>query len=162
MAAAKKTVKAAKADVKQTAEVSEDAFAFADAARDQYDQFVRRMTDASEEFRAQAEDAAETMRASFETAQEKVRAFNVEMMETAREEMSEAVEFANELARAKTMADALEIQRGYWTKLFETRAAQMKRATEATAEATKQAFEPFSKAYAKPFSYASFFPFAAK
>ena len=64
MAAAKKTVKAAKAEVKQTADVTEDAFAFTDVARDQYDQFVRRMSDASEEFRAQAEDAAEAMRST--------------------------------------------------------------------------------------------------
>jgi hypothetical protein len=166
MAAAKKTVKTAKSAVKSTVDHVEDhsaeAFAFADTARDQYDAFVRRMSDASEEFRTKAEDATETMRATFDAAQEKVRAINTEMMEAAREEMTEAVEFANELARARSLGDAFEIQRNYWTKVFETRAAQMKRATEVSAEAAKEAFEPVAKMYAVPFSYGSFFPFAAK
>ena len=114
-AAPNRTAKAAE----EHAEASfSTANAFTDVAQQQYETVVKTFTESADEFRAKAEEAAESMREGFETARERFGAVNADMMTAAREEMTEAVEFANELARAKTLADAFEIQHAYWTKLF--------------------------------------------
>ena len=109
------------------------AGAWGETARETYETAFKSFSENAEKFRAEAEESFTTARAGFEAASERLRTVSADTLVHARTEMTQAVDFANELARAKSVADALEIQRGYWTKLFETRAAQMKRATEATA-----------------------------
>jgi hypothetical protein len=162
-----------KAAPRRTAKAAEDhaeasfstANVFTDAAQQQYESVVKSFTESADEFRTKAEEAAETMREGFETAQERFGAVNADMMNAAREEMTDAVEFATELARAKTVTDAFEIQRAYWTKLFDTRIERTRALTEATTTAARDSFEPFTKSMNSAFgstAFEKFFPFAAK
>lgn len=172
MAAAKKspTRRVAKEVEDAIENGAETAFAavnnWSDAARDQYETALKTFNDNAEKFRAEAEEAMAAARDSFDVANERIKTVNADLMTAAREEMSEAVEFANELARAKSVADAFEIQRDYFNKLFETRAARFRAMTEASADAARAAFEPMTKSYASAFSFApsfdKFFPFGGK
>jgi hypothetical protein len=143
-----------------------DPAAFADAARDQYETALKSFNDGAEKIRLQTEETMTTARESFETASERLRAVSVDAMTAAREEMTEAVDFANELAKAKSITDALEIQRDYWTRLFETRVERARAMHEASVEATRDAFEPFNRSFTTAFSFTpafdKFFPFGAK
>jgi hypothetical protein len=172
MAAAKKssTRRIAK-DVEETFENgAETAFAavnnWSDAARDQYESALKTFNENAEKFRADAEDAFAAARDGFEAANERIKTVNADLMTATREEISDAVEFANELARAKSVADAFEIQRDYFNKLLDTRAARFRSLTEASADAARAAFEPMTKSYSTAFSFApsfdKFFPFGGK
>lgn len=142
------------------------AGAFGDAARDQYETALKSFNENAEKFRAQTEESITAARQSFETASERFRAVGAEAISAARDEMSEAVDFANDLARARSIGDALEIQRGYWTKLFETRIERAKAMTEASVEATRDAFAPLNRSVASASAFApsfdKFFPFGSK
>lgn len=153
----------------KTAETTfEDATAFGwgDAAREQYETALKTFNDNAEKLRTQTEEALETARVGFDAANERMRVAGADAMTVAREEMTEAAEFMNDLARARTISDALAIQQGYWTKLFETRVERARAMTEASVEATREAFEPMTRNYASAFAFApsfeKFFPFSAK
>lgn len=139
---------------------------FAETARDQYETALKSFNDHAEKVRAQTEDQFAAAREGFETATEKFRTVSTDALAHAREEMTEAVDFANELARAKSVSDALEIQRNYWTNLFNTRVERARAFTEASVEASRSAFEPLNKSFttAAAFtpSFDKFFPFASK
>lgn len=143
----RKTVKAA--PKKASKNVAADAFAsfenMSNANRDQFETFVAAMTENADTMRDQAEEIFETCRDSLETAGEQMRTVNADLIEAAREETAEAVEFVTELARAKTVADALELQRDYWSKLFETRMKRARDLTQTSVEAARASFEPLSK-----------------
>ncbi len=172
MAAAKKTAtrrvaKTVEDTIENGAETSfAAANAFTDAARDQYESALRTFNDTAEKFRVDAEEAIAAAREGFDTANERMKAVNADVMTAAREEITEAVEFASELARAKSVGDAFEIQRSYYTKLFETRSERLRALTEASTDAARAAFEPMTKGYASAFSFApsfdKFFPFSSK
>jgi len=113
--------------------------------------------------RAQTEDMVKTVQSNFETANERLQSANADMMNAAREEMSEAMTFANDLAGAKTIADAMEIQRDYWTNLFETRMDRAREMTEVSVSTTREMFEPMSETLSNNFQSDAFeklFPFA--
>ena len=97
------------------------ADSFANAAREQMETLMGAFTGNTEEMREKAEAMNEEMRTRFEKTQQHVSDMNNELMEAARTEMNEAVQFANDMTQAKSVADALEIQRGYFMKLFQTR-----------------------------------------
>lgn len=143
-----------------------DVSAFADTARDQYETALKTFSDSAEKFRVQTEESLASTREGFEAASERMRAMGADALTHAREEMTEAVDFANELVRAKSVNDAFELQRAYWTKLFETRVERARAYTEASVEASRSAFEPLNKSFASAFSLApsfdKFFPFASK
>ncbi|NWG93463.1 MAG: phasin family protein [Parvularculaceae bacterium] len=142
------------------------AGAFGEAARDQYDAALKTFSDAAEKIRTQTEENFASARKGFDAASERMRAVSADALAAAREEMTGAVDFASELARAKTIGDALEIQRGYFTKLFDARVERARAMTEASVEAMRDAVEPFGKSYASVFAIApafdKFFPFASK
>lgn len=171
MAAARKTTarKTAKTETNATEAKTNDAFVsfenISNATRDQFETFVAAITENSDTLRDQAEEILETCRGSFETANEQFRTAGADLMNAAREEAAEAVEFVNELARARTVADALELQRDYWTKLFETRVARARDLTQASFDAARASFEPLTKsmtAFPAAPAFEKFFPFAAK
>ncbi len=168
MAARKEAPKGAKT----TEHTMEDFAAFADvgafgeAAREHYETALKAFNENAETIRIQTEETLAAARAGFDAANERLRAVNADAMSAARDEMTEAVDFANELAKARSIGDALEIQRGYWTKLFETRVERARAMTQASVAATRDAFEPFNRSYASAFSFApsfdKFFPFGSK
>lgn len=170
MAAARKTAarKTAKTETKVVDAKANDAFAsfenISNATRDQFETFVAAFAENSDALRGQAEELIETCRGGFETANEQIRSASADLMNAAREETAEAVEFVNELARARTVADALELQRDYWTNLFETRVARARDLAQASFDAARASFEPLTKSMnAFPASgFEKFFPFAAK
>lgn len=179
-AAAAAQASAAKETVEKAATAAaSDAFGFAEKARDQYTDFLKAMNENAEKFSGATQEMMEESRERMEQAQARFQEMGAEAMETARQDMTDAVDFANELARAKTMGDALEIQRDYWTRFFETRMERTKAMTEQMVEATRETVEPFTKtpftqtttAFPMPFSAAAafdadafkaFFPFAAR
>lgn len=143
-----------------------DIPAFADAARENYETALKTFSDNAEKFRVQTEESLASTREGFEAAGERMRAMGADALTHVREDVTEAVDFANELARAKSVNDALELQRAYWTRLFETRVERARAYTEASVEASRSAFEPLNKSFASAFSFApafdKFFPFASK
>jgi len=160
--AAKVTAKPAK-----SAAPAGDALASAEkitqAARDQFEQVVSVFNENAETLRAQSEDALETVRENFTAAQERFEAANRELADATREEIADAVDLVNDLGRAKTVADAMEIQRDYWTNLFEARVERSREMTETSVKATREAFEPINKsmsAFGATASFEKLFPFA--
>ena len=158
----------AKKTASKSADAGESAFAFSNAARDQYDALMSSYSANAEEVQGRTQDFIDATRASFETAQSRFQEVGVEAFEGARQEMTEAVEFTNELARAKTVAEAFEIQRDYWGRFFEGRIERSRSLTQATVEAVRESVEPVAKSVSDAAntenmpSFTSFFPFAAK
>ena len=150
--AVKRTVKtAAKAadDIVATATAaSEDAFKSAEdytkAAQEHFETFVKTFSGNAEDFREQAEEFATEMRACFEQTQKRVADINADLVEAARTETADAVQFASDLTKVKSFADALELHRDYWTKLFETRMERARDLTEVSVETVRVHMEPAS------------------
>lgn len=167
MAVAKKT---ARKTVKTVSTVADDAFTTAETAangaREQFDTLFAAFTENAETLRDQTEEFFETFRSNFETAQSRLKDTSTELVEDARKEMAEAVDYMNSLARVTSVSDALELHRDYWTNLLETRVERTKELTEASAEAAREAFEPYSKSFSAlsfdTAGFEKFFPFSAK
>ncbi|MBB5517288.1 phasin family protein [Amphiplicatus metriothermophilus] len=142
------------------------AGAFAETAARQYDAFLTAFNGQAEAVRENAEEFAEAARANLETIQNRARAVSADFVAAAQDETARAIDFANELVRARTVADALEIQRDYWTNLFETRLERVRKLADASVETARESFEPFAKslnaAAATAGSLGKVFPFAAK
>jgi hypothetical protein len=161
MAQAKKTVrKSAKAE-------SANAFESANfaATNDQIRSFMEAFSTNAETVREQTEDFLASARENFETVQTRFQAVGHDFVSAAREEAADAVTFVNDLARAKTVGDALEIQRDYWTNLFETRVERARELTKASVEAARESFQPAAKSLAVLPGFAAlekFFPFGVK
>ncbi len=167
-AAKKPTPTTAKKVEKETkANATTGAFAasenFAKSAQDQIESFFSAFTENAETVRSQTDDMVKAVRENFENTTERFQSVNAELMNFAREEVTDAVDFANDLARAKTMADALEIQRDYWTNLFETRMERAREMTETTVAVARESFEPMNAAMTaglKTESFSKMFPMA--
>ena len=160
-----KKAPAKKAAAKPQNDAFETAGAFAENAQEYFSEFVTKMSDAAEDMREQAEDFAVDMRERFENQQKLAADVNAELVEAAKSEVSDAVQFASDLGKAKTFADALEVQQAYWTNLFETRVARSQELTEKSVEAAKEAFSPFKADMPSMFDTAAFekfFRFPAK
>ena len=135
------------------------------AANDHFQTVFSAFSENAESMRAQTEGMIDAFRGNLETAQTRLKSISADLAEAARTETAEAVTFVNELARAKTVADAIEIQRSYWTNLFETRVERAREMTKVSVEAARESFEPFSKTFAAApgfVSFEKFFPFATK
>lgn len=166
------TVASAKAKIEKTAKAErqdgESAFAFAGAAQDQYAALMKTLGVNSEELQGRTQEMMDASRESFETAQSHFQDASAQMMEAARQEMSDVVDFANELTRARTVSDAFEIQRDYWTRLFETRADRARAMAQSSVDAIRETTEPMQRtmkgAFAEPAfgNMSAFFPFAKK
>ncbi|GAB4522382.1 MAG: hypothetical protein Kow00133_09900 [Amphiplicatus sp.] len=149
---------------------AEEAFAtagaFAETAARQYDAFLTAFNSQAEAVRENAEEFAEAARANLETIRNRARAVNADFVAAAQDETARAIDFANELASARTIADALEIQRSYWTELFETRLERARKFADLSVETARETFEPFVKSldagFAKTRAFEKLFPFAAK
>lgn len=165
MAAARKTAKrAAKpADAQVTAaNAAED---FTAAAQEQFETVMQSFTGNMEEMREKAEEITGAMRERFEKTQKHVADVNAGVMEAARSEISGAVQLTNDLAQAKSFADALQIQQNYWTSLLETRMERAREITEASVDAARETMTPAEtsfSAFFDPKTYEKFFPFAPK
>lgn len=153
----------------KTAVVNEDAFKsfenLADAAREQFETAMKTFTGASEEWRKQSEALSAEMRERFEKNQKLVAAANAELVEAARTETADAVQFVNDLARARTFADAIEIQRGYWTKLFESRIEQARAITGTAVDVARDSVAPAKTEFGAFFNgkaFEEFFRFPTK
>ncbi len=167
--AAKKTTPTSTSKTEKTnaSSATKDAFGagenFAKAAQDQIETFFSAFTENAENVRTQTDDMVKAVRENFETTTERFQPVNAELMNFAREEVTDAVDFANELSRAKTMADALEIQRDYWTNLFQTRMERAREMTETTVKAAQESFEPMNAAMTaslKTDTFSKMFPMA--
>ncbi len=149
-----------------SAKTAENFRTFTDAARGQYETALKSFNEKAEKFRAEAQTSFEATREGFETAGEKLRVANTDAIAQAQSEVSDAVAFANEIARAKSVTDAIEMQRDYLTKLFNARVEGARAYAEASADATRALFEPMNKSFTSAFAFApsfeTFFPFSSK
>ncbi|NWG70899.1 MAG: phasin family protein [Parvularculaceae bacterium] len=164
--AAKKTVrKSAKLVADNTVDAFNAGASFTTAANDQFQTVLNAFSENAETLRGQTEEVMSALRSNLEATQSRLQSISADMAEAARTEASEAVTFVNELARAKTMADALEIQRNYWTNLFETRVERTRELAKTSVEVARESFQPLSKSFSSLPAFASFeklFPFASK
>lgn len=122
-----------------TFKVAED---FQAAAREQFESAMSAFSGNADEWRERSEEVIDEMRARFEKQQEIATQMNADMVAAAQDEMSDAVQFMNDLTKAKTFADALDIQREYWTSLFETRMERTREMTGASVEAARDSMTP--------------------
>ncbi len=160
-----KKAPAKKAAAKTDDKAFETADAFAENAQEYFSEFVTKMSDAAEDLREQTEEFAEDVRARLETQQKLAADVNAEIVEAAKSEVSDAVQFASDLGKAKTFADALEVQQAYWTNLFETRVSRTQDLTAKSVDAAKDAFAPFKGDLPTAFDMSAiekFFRFPAK
>jgi hypothetical protein len=167
--AAKRTVKPAAKKTEDAAFANADAFKTAEEftakAREQFEDTMSYFADAAEDMREKTEDVTAEMRARFEKQQKIAADINTDMVEAAKSEVSDAVQFANDLGKAKTFADMLEIQQAYVANLFETRVARAQDMTAKSVEATKEAFTPMTTDFGAFFdtsAYEKMFRFPAK
>lgn len=163
--AAQTADKAAKTIETETTKANAQTEDFMFAVQDQFQSAMNSFADKAETMRVQAEDSFHTMRENTEKTAERFQAVNSEVVAAARDEMADAVDFVNELGRAKTMTDAFDIQRTYWTNLFETRVERARKITETTVEATQDSMKPFNDTMATAFDTSNFeklFPFATR
>ncbi len=168
---AKQTVKstAKKAESPAAASAAGDALKTAEdftaKAREQFEDAMSHFADTAEDMREKAEDMTAEMRARFEKHQQMAAEMNSEFVEAAKEEISDAVQLASDLGKAKTFADAMEIQQAYWSNLFETRVARTQDMTAKTVEAAKEAFTPMATDFGALFdtsAYEKMFRFPGK
>lgn len=166
-ASAKAAVKNATETTIESAEnIAEASFTngaeWMDTAKQQFETVMSSFTGNFEEMRDHAQELAETTQARLKTAQERAVATNARLMEAAQEEMTEAVQFASDLGKAKSFADALQVQQSYWTNLFETRMERAREMTETTIEAARETMTPAETPFVNMKAFEKFFAFPAK
>ncbi|MEO0879340.1 MAG: phasin family protein [Pseudomonadota bacterium] len=152
--AAKKT--AAPKPAAKTPSATDDA---ATAIADQIDSAFATFTESTEAMRDQADEMLSMMQTNFETFSQRTQALNADVLEAARDEMTETVEFMSNLARAESPTDALALQQDFWTSLVENRMAFARDFTNGTVEAMRETAEPTNAAFKTP-AMDTFFPFA--
>ncbi len=161
MAAATTTkAKAAeKTATEATMNVAED---LTSAAQDQFQKMTEMFAGNSEEFRAQAETLTEEMRARVEKTQKQIADTNAELVEAARAEIADAVQFTNDLTSAKTFADALTVQQNYWTSLFQNRIERAQDMTQNSVDVARETLSPINASFGPMFDqskmFGAFFP----
>ncbi len=135
---------------------------WAATAKDQFEKMMSSFTGNFDEMREQSQDIAEKAKARLQAAQERAAKTNAELMEAAQEEMTNAVQFASDLGKATSFADALTVQQSYWTNLFETRMERARALTEATVEAARETMTPVETPFANFKAFEKFFAFPVK
>lgn len=150
-----KAAEKAAAQVEETAtKTVED---FTTAAQDQFRQMVDAFTGSTEELREQGAAVAEEMRTRFEKTQKQVADVNAGFVAAAQTEVSEAVQFANDLASAKTFADALSVQQNYWSNLFNTRVERTRELTENSLTVARETMTPIGGSMTEMFDPSTMF-----
>ena len=144
-----KTVKASKPKTKTTEtgatkEIFEGVEDLGATARDQMEKLVGEFSSNAEDMREQFEDFSAAVQDSLGRTRGFLTDVSSELAEAAREEVTSSVQFANDLANAKTFSDALDIQRTYWTNIFEARADRARELTERSVEVARESMEPFT------------------
>lgn len=135
---------------------------WAETAKAQFEKMMSSFSGNFDEMREQSEDIAEKAKARLQAVQERAAKTNAELMEAAQEEMTNAVQFASDLGKARSFSDALTVQQSYWTNLFETRMERARALTEATVEAARETMTPVETPFANFKAFEKFFAFPAK
>lgn len=127
------------------------------AAQDQFRQMIDAFAGNSEELREQGAAMADEMRARFEKTQKQVADVNADFVAAAQTEVSDAVQFANDLASAKTFADALTVQQNYWSNLFNNRVERTRELTEASLTVARETMTPIGGSMTEMFDPSKMF-----
>jgi len=135
---------------------------WAEKAKDQFETMMSSFTGNVDEVRAQNEKLVETAQERIKAAQERAVKTNARLMEAAQEDMTSTVQFASDLGKAKTFADALNVQQSFWKTMFETRMERTREMTEAASEAAREAMAPVEMPFANAKMFEKFFAFPAK
>jgi len=166
-AAAPKAAEQASAQFDDQAEAAFSIFnSFTEQARGQFESTFGSFNENIETAREQGEEAMAALRETLEINAAKTQEVSAETAELVREDFAGAVDFAQQLAGAKSVADAIEIQSTYWNGVFETGLERTQKATETFVETARASAEPMNKTFgafsAMTPSMAAFFPFSAK
>ncbi|WP_375205403.1 phasin family protein [Hyphococcus sp.] len=135
---------------------------WAESAKEQFETMMSSFTGNFDDMRTQAENLAETAQARMKRVQDHAAKTNACLMEAAQEEMTSAVQFASDLGKAKTFADALSVQQSYWTKVLENRMAHARTLTESSVETARETMTPMETPFANMKAFEKFFAFPAK
>ncbi|MEM6537998.1 MAG: phasin family protein [Pseudomonadota bacterium] len=144
------------------------AFAFSGAAKEQYETLAKAFSDNAGEFQGKTQEFLDASKESFEVMQSHMRDAGTGMITAAREDIEDAVDFANELSSAKSVTEAFDIQRDYWTRYFETRVSRARTMFSDGTTAIRETAEPIQQVASSTFgdspmaSMTNFFPFAKK
>ncbi|MEM9013776.1 MAG: phasin family protein [Pseudomonadota bacterium] len=148
---AKKTTKktaAKKAAPKSVATNENDptaAFeAYSEAAREKFVRVTEDFSEGAEQMRETLTELAGDLSERATHTGEQVSAMTSELMDAAKDEVTDAVQFANDLMKAKSFGDALEIQREYWTDLFQARTERARDLSERAMALTKDNLDPIT------------------
>jgi len=117
---------------------------FTAAAREQFESLTGALSGSTTELRETAQELSGAARDGFDNTQAHVAEVTAELVESTRNEVSDAVQFTKDLTSAKSLTDALEIQHNYWTNLFETRIERSRDITERSVEVTRANLAPFT------------------
>lgn len=131
-------------------------------AKDQFETMMSSFTGNFDEMRGQAEELAETAQARMKCVQDCAAKTNASLMEAAQEEMSGAVQFAQDLGKTTSFADAISLHQSYWTNLFEARMARARALTETTVETARETMTPVELPFANFKAFEKFFVFPLK
>jgi hypothetical protein len=164
MATTKKTAETTTAAKNMTADMMSfgNGAEWAENAKEQFETMMSSFTGNFDDLRTQGEEFAETAQARLKAVQERAAKNNARLMEVAQEDMTTTVQFASDLGKAKTFADALSVQQSFWTNMFETRMERTREMTEAAAEAAREVMTPAEMPFANTKMFEKFFAFPAK
>lgn len=150
------------------------AFSFGGAAlngtaREQYEAVFKAFSENAEEMQGRTQEWFDATRDGLSVAQAKMHEVNVEAMDMARQEMADAAQFANDLAKSGSFFDALDVQRAYFTQLFDSRIERSRHMTQTAVDAMRSTAEPFQKTMKATMAtgttanfFSAFFPGAQK
>ena len=146
----------------KTAETAQDVATasmttYANAAREQFDQLVSEFSSNTDQFRGQLATLTSSVNEGVERTRTHFTEVSTECVEVAKEEMSDAIQYANDLTKAKSLTDVFEINRDYWTNLLEARTEFTRDIAERTMAVTRENAEPFTSQAPNLFAGANLF-----
>ncbi len=136
---AKKTVKAAtksattagKTLKEATGNISGSIESFAHSAQVQITKMLNDININAENIRENTSDISDFVRERGHTTHTFLQETGTELATAARDEFSDAVQYATNMIQVRSFGDALEIQHDYWTNLFEKRLERTRTIAEA-------------------------------
>ena len=126
------------------------AFAGADltgAVHEQIERVYEAFSVNTGELREQADEFQAALSDGFKATQEHVQATSAEFSEAVSAEVQDAIALGSSLTKVKSPAEALELQKEYWTKLYEARAERARNWTQAGIDVAQDTTTPVATAF---------------
>ena len=120
---------------------------FAGAVHEQIERVYSAFSVNTGEFREQADELQSALSDGLKATQEHVQATSSEFSEAVSAEFQDAIALGTSLTKVKSPTEALELQKEYWTKLYETRAERARNWTQAGIDVAQDTTTPVATAF---------------